>query len=286
MFGYIRAYKPEMKFKEYDIYRGAYCSVCRQLMRSYGPAAQLTLSYDTAFLALVLMAFSEECPQFEKGRCCYNPLKKCHKCINDGGAVEASADISMIMVYYKICDNISDSGFIKRTAAGFIKPVFSRIHKKAAKKQPEAEKIIADAMQAQAQAEANSGTGLDKAAHPTADAMGKLFELLIGEGKDIYRFGYLTGRMIYIMDALDDIEDDIKTGAFNPLKAKYGNSEDFRNYSDGMLNLTATELIKTYEKLNPCRYAGILDNIIYFGLSASERNIRDKKDKRSKKIKS
>ena len=276
MFGYIRAYKPEMKFKDYDIYRGAYCSVCRQLLRSYGPAAQLTLSYDTAFLALVLMAFSEPCPRFEKGRCCYNPLKKCHKCVSDGGAVETAADISMILVYYKIRDNITDSKFPKRTAVKLISPIFSRFHKKAASKQPEAEKIIAEAMEKQAQVEAESDTGLDKAAHPTAHAMGRLFELLLGNNGDMYRFGYLIGRFVYIMDAIDDVEDDIKSGSFNPLKAKYKNGEEFRQYSDGALNLTATELIKTYEGLSPLRYGSILENIIYFGLSASEQNLRGK----------
>ena len=36
MFGYIIVNKPEMKFKEYDIYHAYYCGLCRSLKKKYG----------------------------------------------------------------------------------------------------------------------------------------------------------------------------------------------------------------------------------------------------------
>ena len=56
MFGYIKADKPEMKIKEFEIYKAVYCSLCKELGKSYGLLARLTLSYDFTFLALLNMA--------------------------------------------------------------------------------------------------------------------------------------------------------------------------------------------------------------------------------------
>lgn len=59
MFGYVRIYKPELKIKDYEIYKAAYCSVCRALGRHYGVIARGLLSYDATFLYLYRAAISE-----------------------------------------------------------------------------------------------------------------------------------------------------------------------------------------------------------------------------------
>ena len=38
--------KPEMKFREFDVYHGYYCGLCRKLKEHYGKFGQITLSYD------------------------------------------------------------------------------------------------------------------------------------------------------------------------------------------------------------------------------------------------
>lgn len=53
MFGYVRIDKGELKVKEYEAYRGIYCSLCRALSKRYGLFSRLILSYDMTFLAMV-----------------------------------------------------------------------------------------------------------------------------------------------------------------------------------------------------------------------------------------
>ncbi len=60
MFGYVRIYKPELRMREYEQYRGVYCSLCKHLGSRYGAALRLTLSYDMTFLALLTMALKTE----------------------------------------------------------------------------------------------------------------------------------------------------------------------------------------------------------------------------------
>ena len=52
MFGYVKTDKPEMKVKEYEAYRGLYCSLCKAMGKHFGVFSRLTLSYDITFLVL------------------------------------------------------------------------------------------------------------------------------------------------------------------------------------------------------------------------------------------
>lgn len=58
MFGYVKAYKPELKVRDYEQYKAVYCSLCKTLGREYGLFARLTLSYDFTFAALLRLALS------------------------------------------------------------------------------------------------------------------------------------------------------------------------------------------------------------------------------------
>ena len=54
MFGYVVINKPEIKFKDYDLYRSYYCGLCMDLKDSFGLKGRMTLNYDLAFLAILL----------------------------------------------------------------------------------------------------------------------------------------------------------------------------------------------------------------------------------------
>ena len=148
MTGYIKAFKPELKIKDYELYRGVYCSECRVLGKLYTPIARMLLSYDFTFLSIVRLALREKCSKFENGRCCVNPAKKCLKCTEDA-ELERSADVVIIVSYYKLLDDIADGGFFKRLACRLIKPALSLMHRKAAKRQEMLDRAVASAMKEQ-----------------------------------------------------------------------------------------------------------------------------------------
>ena len=50
MFGYIVMNKPEIKFKDFDLYRSFYCGLCRELRERYGVTGQISLTYDMTFV--------------------------------------------------------------------------------------------------------------------------------------------------------------------------------------------------------------------------------------------
>ena len=114
MFGYVRTDKGELKVKEYELYRGLYCSLCKALSKRYGVLSRFILSYDMTFLVLVRLCEKNISPTFKGGRCPFNPAKKCNYCTNAEEEYDFVCAAAILMFYYKVKDNIGDSRFFKK----------------------------------------------------------------------------------------------------------------------------------------------------------------------------
>ena len=82
MFGYVVVNKPEMKFKEFDVYHAYYCGLCKTLKNNYGLRAQAALNFDMNFLAILLSGLYEPKLEMTNDRCVMHPLKKHQECYN------------------------------------------------------------------------------------------------------------------------------------------------------------------------------------------------------------
>lgn len=266
MFGFVKACKPELKIKEYETYKAVYCSLCKKLGKNYGILSRFTLSYDFTFLALLNMSLSDGCDGFVQKRCAFNPLKKCNYCKNDSG-IDMPAAAAMIMLYYKILDNIADERGIKRIGYFFLKPIFSSAHKKAAKQYPDIEAYVSEYIAAQNKLEADNCSSIDRAADPTAKVMEQILSLCSeneSQKRVLARIGYCLGRYIYLLDAAVDLPDDKKTGSYNVLKNI--NDSEVKDRIKQQLYFCVNEAAKAFELLDIRKYKSILGNIIYLGL--------------------
>ena len=106
MFGYVTVNKPEIKFKDFDVYRSFYCGLCRELRERYGIPGQISLTYDMTFVVLLLSALYE--PPTKKGtsRCVVHPLKP--QPVRKNTVTEYCADMNVILTYYKCMDDWQD----------------------------------------------------------------------------------------------------------------------------------------------------------------------------------
>ena len=272
MFGYIRIQKSELLVREYDAYKSVYCGLCKQMGRDYSVLSRFILSYDCTFYAVFLMSLRRSCGGFDKGRCRFNPLKKCDFCKCEDDALSKAAALSVVLAYYKLEDNINDSGFFKRLGCRMVRPFFSRWRKKALKRYPELDEYARDMMTAQEKAEQNPECGLDLAADPTATMLANVMALEAeNEAQDrIYRqIGYGLGRFIYLIDAADDFNDDMKSGSFNPFR----NTENRFEVMDNNLSQALAMVFDAYNLLNLVDFKGITDNIILKGLPSVQAEI-------------
>ncbi len=270
MFGYLQVQKSELKVREWEAYKSVYCGLCKQMGKDYSFLTRLSLSYDCTFYAMLLMSLERSCTGFCKGRCKFNPLKKCDFAVCSGDSYSKAAAFSVISAYYKLMDDLTDSGFFKRLAVRLVLPFFKRWHKKAAKRYPELEEIVAHMMEQQAAAEQKENPGVDICAHPTGEMLAAVLSL---EAKDalqkrvFYEFGYHIGRWIYLMDAADDLEKDIKKNNFNPFKAYEGDVEE---YQTRLLNQSLARAYDAYNLIETVDFKGILDNMMLYGFPSKQ----------------
>ncbi len=288
MFGYIRTDKPEMKIKEYEAYRGLYCSLCKAMGKHFGVFSRLTLSYDITFLVLTRLSFMGTLPRFESGRCPFNPSKKCNYCCNGDEELRYAAAVSMMMFYHKVRDNISDGSIFKRLVMYLILPWASLKYKKAKKMYPEIAGIIEECMKRQADTEKKNSAITDEAAHESAQALGRITAYNIDDSEgNIYRFGYGIGKWVYLADAFDDIDKDIKDGSYNVFVNKYNLTEkvtdEIKEEIAATINMSSVVFLNAYESIENKIMTPIMENIIYEGIHKSLDKIvkGDSKDERN-----
>ncbi len=255
MFGYVTINQPEMKFKDYDMYRSFYCGLCRTLKDGYGAVGQLTLTYDLTFLALLLTALYE--PETVRGetRCRTHPLKKQPTRTNVYS--EYAADMEILLAYEKCLDDVKDDGDRKKAVAA--RMLRSRAEKAEAK-HPEKARVIREKLSAIEEREKAGETGVEVCAGLFGELLAEIFDVHGDHWSETLRYmGFYLGKFIYLMDACEDLEKDRSSGSYNPLKSFGGDVEE-------LLTLMMAECCRAFERLPIIEHAEILRNILYSGV--------------------
>lgn len=274
MFGYIIINKDDMKFKEYDIYHSFYCGLCRTLKEKYGIRGQMTLSYDMTFVVMLLTSLYE--PESIEGmtRCIAHPFEKYQTRKNE--YTEYAADMNILLTYYKCYDDWDDEKKCSRLFfANILKPAYRKVRKKYPDKAYKIERAMADL---RSHENRNEGD-IDKMAGLFGDIMAEVLVCNHDEWKEsLQKIGFYLGKFVYLMDAYEDIEKDIKDKNYNPLKSKF-ESLDFEEECATILNIIMAECSKEFEKLPIIDNIEILRNILYSGVWYRYETIRNKREK-------
>ena len=139
MFGYVRAVTAVLSPEEQARYRAVYCGLCKTLGERYGKAAQLTLNYDFVFLAL-LLAPPEGEEKTALFRCPAAPWKKKPVWPGDA-ALEAAADATVILVWWKLQDAIRDGGAGEKLKSRSVALALRRSYRAAAQRRPDFDRV-------------------------------------------------------------------------------------------------------------------------------------------------
>ena len=272
MYGYVRPEKGEMKMREYEQFRGVYCALCHELRRRYGWMFRFAVNYDLTFLAMLLAG--QEGPEICSRRCPYHPLRKT-QCPASFPALGAAADYTVILAWHKLRDGEHDGGFFARTGCRALRAFMTRAYKKAAALRPDFARTAEENLLALNALEAKKCPGID----PPADKFARILQGA-AEGADtperariLRELLYHLGRIVYLLDAADDLPEDEKSGAYNPLRYRFAPENGKLTPEDEKaLRLTLehshNSVCAAYELLSKNPYEGILTNIIYFGLPA------------------
>ncbi len=289
MFGYVRPYRDELRLRDYDRYRAAYCGLCRALGKTYGFRARFLVNYDMTFLYLVRASARGGAPC----RRCFCPARLFRKkpCLCDEEGFAPVAACTVILCYCKILDNILDSGFFKGLAYRLLKLLYRRAYRRAAKAMPQFDAVVTDRLKAL--------NGLEQAHSASIDATADTFAAIVSAcaddlpGDELRRpmqsLLYQVGRYVYLCDALDDLREDVRTDSYNPLRFRFSagpeglSDEDLRYFSqlmDSSVNLAGSALSLLPEQSG----SPLLENIVYLGLPAVFTAVRAGRFRKQSKV--
>lgn len=271
MFGYVLPLRGELKVREAEAYQGVYCGLCHALGRSYGLVARMLLSYDFAFLAMVLSA-GEEPLAFQHRRCIACPLRGKNVC-TPRKSLDLAADESIILVYWKLRDSVADESFWKGLGARLLSAVLRRAYRKASARCPEfAEQTVA-CLKELRQLEKEKCSSLDR----TADTFARILRAAAPdtgvEARDraVRELLYHVGRWIYLVDAWDDLEEDRSAGCYNPVELRWkGEPEKHREEMRTTLRHSLNLAVSACNLVEFGPWNEVILNILYLGLPAVE----------------
>ena len=272
MFGYVTVYKPELKIKEFEAYKGIYCTLCKEMGKEYGLLSRFLLSYDGAFYVMYKMALSQDKICAKQSRCSFNPCKKCMKITCNGDIYKIASTITVVLAYFKLVDNLHDSKFLKKLLLYVVYPYFLILKNRAKKKNSELFRIVEDGMTSQFDVEKNENSSIDLSAHNTAHILGQLFSYNEEDKEKVYEFGYHLGRVVYFLDAFDDYDDDVKNKLFNP----FVNCENVIEDAIQTINLSIGRLTDILKQQELYDFKPIIENVIYDGLNYQLEKIKTK----------
>lgn len=274
MFGYVKPLRTELKVKDDNAFRAAYCGLCMALKKEYGLQYRFLLNYDFVFLSMLLARTRSE----RMCRCLVHPLRK--RCIADcNNAFVRSAAALVISSWWKLDDQKKDSGFWGRVKAGLLQFVIRRGYRKAAQKFPEFDQVMKDCMEKLYQAEKECCDSLDLPADLFASSLMPLGKVQDESQSRIYQqILYQMGRWIYIIDAVDDYSEDFKSKAYNPIRYRYQlSAEQIPPEIIEEIRLTLIDSVvsmeHSYNLLPENPYSDILQNVIEYGLLAVQNDV-------------
>ncbi len=223
MFGYVRPYAPSLTLGDYEFYRATYCGVCRSLKRETGVVSGLSLNYDMVFLALVRLLLGDRQVKIQPGRCVAHPLKK-RPMLRRSQATAYAARICATLTYYKLKDDLRDSGALGKVAPGLALPFMRRARKKA--RLGRLDESMREHLSRLSQMEKEQVASIDLPAGEFGALLGEVFAFdAPGEFyTPLYTLGDMLGRFIYAADAAEDFEKDKKSGSYNPYVLTYGDT--------------------------------------------------------------
>lgn len=275
MFGLVTASLKELDQNQLRRYNAVYCGICRCIRDREGQLSRLGLSYDMAFLAILLMSLYE--PEEESGSraCVLHPVKP--KPWLDNEAVRYAADMNVALAYYKALDDWNDDG---KRSAKFMSGIFGKHMDKIRTGYPRQCRAIADCIETLSRMESENCANPDEPANCFGTLMGELFVCKEDYWSPHLRLmGHYLGRFIYLADAAVDYRRDVKKGKYNPFLAM-GGGEDFEKWEQYLV-LAMAGCTDIYERLPLVQDKGILDNILYSGVWMNYR--RAQKESRKEK---
>lgn len=272
MFGYVSINPQALTEEDMKRFRAAYCGLCHVLSERYGNAGRITLSNDMTFLSLVLGALYEPMETAISERCMLHPIKK-HDCAFTV-ATGYAADMNVILAYHKCLDDMHDEHALRgRAGCAALKKAYAQVEAR----YPVQCETVKTSLEKLSALEKEKSTDLDALSKLSGQMLGACF----GWKDDVFKphlmeMGDALGRFIYLMDAYEDYDSDMRHGQFNPLVEMHA-QEDYEERIEEILTMQIAACARAFEFLPIEQDEKLIRNILYSGIWGKFAYLRKKR---------
>ncbi len=303
MFGYTLPMYPRLSAGDLEDYRRYYCEACHELRDSFGFISTAAVNYDMTFNTIILNSIYGEIKEFE--------YTKTSLCVFRGpyaksDLMQRMAGYTMLLTKWELVDDEYDKPSPKTK---LISLAMNRAINKAEKMYPEYDEIVGEGYGKLREMELDGCTDAVKMGTEFGKALSRPLDDISGgnfNGHTADLFAHLTS-IVYIMDAIDDLNDDYLDGTYNPFLVRYSDfmetrggqdaayedlicntdccSKNFKNRDDfvnenlyeitGTMNSAIGELQNSYsyvrKEMESC--VGVTDNIVMLGIPETAKNV-------------
>ena len=289
MFGYVTPYKMELKIKDYEMFKAYYCGLCISIKNNFSNLCRMTLNYDMTFLGILLDSLEYSKHKYVVTRCMAHPMKKKPKVI-DNKALDYAAFCNVALVYYKLLDDYNDDNSLnKKFISMYIKKF---INKSKDDLSPILVNIEENIKKLSSLEKSQDVISIDELSDPFASLTAFIISYYYKNENffnDLYNLGYNLGRWIYIIDAFDDLKEDIEKHKFNAINKAF-NAENLSydeliikqgNRIEFNLLMSANTTVEALDKLPINKNKDLLFNILQLGLMNKIETIKSRSDKKN-----
>ncbi len=237
MFGFTQSPTTCCQKASHSVYKSHFCGLSCRLRQDYGHSARFLVNRDSTFLSLLGSALSRSPNSCQLSTCC-NPLSTPSALWIDSDVQSYSAAVAVCGLSAKCEDDRHDhtgprallAKSIFRGTSGWRDTALATLNSTGF---PTAQTI---AYLQQQESNESPNSSISQAAESTALAFQNIFDHL---GKlvcpkppsELATVGFSLGQLIYLRDAVDDLQKDLKNDHYNPLR--------YRNVSE-LVSLATT----------------------------------------------
>ena len=288
MFGYVTPYKMELKIKDYEMFKAYYCGLCISIKNNFSNLCRMSLNYDMTFLGILLDSLEYNKHKYVVTRCIAHPMKKKPKVV-DNKALDYAAFCNVALVYYKLLDDYNDDNSLnKKFISMYIKKF---INKSEEDLSPVLVNIEENIKKLSSLEKSQDIISIDELSDPFASLTAFIISYYYKNENfydNLYNLGYNLGRWIYIIDAYDDLKEDMAKHKFNAINKAF-NAENL-SYEDLItqqvnriefnLLMSANTTVEALNRLPINKNKDLLFNILQLGLMNKIEIIKSRSDKK------
>ena len=279
MFGYTFPIEPMMTNEEQSAYRAYYCETCHQLRDGYGVMSTVIVSYEMTFANIILNSVL-------KGGVIDKEPKAGKLCVfrhsdNHTELLRRLAAYTVLVANNDLVDDKLDGPSVKSNL-GLL--WLNRSIERAKRDFPEYDELIMKGygiLREKEQAGCDDPVEMGKA---SAASMIWVLREMVGDEwtPELEQLFENMGIWVYVLDAIEDLDDDFKDGQYNPFLVGCRDFTTGKDYIErniyritGILNGIIANIQTAYQRIRPQMVANqtVADNIIYQGVPVAVRRV-------------